>query len=136
MSTVTVQILIDAKATRQALNEIESRHDEILKLERSIRDLHEMFQYLAMEVEAQVKRNVLNIFILVCFFVNLLNLRFLIFRETWLTVLKQTSNSLQTMWKKLKSIQNRQLHINRRHARYGIAQIVSFPYSNVVLHVI
>ena len=50
-----IQILIDAKATRQALNEIESRHDEILKLERSIRDLHDMFQYLAMEVEAQVK---------------------------------------------------------------------------------
>ncbi|KAM3838133.1 syntaxin-4-like [Diretmus argenteus] len=49
----TQNILIDAKATRQALNEIESRHDEILKLERSIRDLHDMFQYLAMEVEAQ-----------------------------------------------------------------------------------
>ncbi|CAL1600056.1 unnamed protein product [Knipowitschia caucasica] len=49
----TQNILSDAKATRQALNEIESRHDEILKLERSIRDLHEMFQYLAMEVEAQ-----------------------------------------------------------------------------------
>lgn len=49
----TQNILIDAKATRLALNEIESRHDEILKLERSIRELHDMFQYLAMEVEAQ-----------------------------------------------------------------------------------
>ncbi|XP_068439844.1 syntaxin-4 [Clinocottus analis] len=49
----TQNILIDAQATKQALNEIESRHDEILKLEQSIRDLHEMFQYLAMEVEAQ-----------------------------------------------------------------------------------
>ncbi|XP_068162360.1 syntaxin-4 [Antennarius striatus] len=49
----TQNILIDAKATRQALNEIESRHDEIVKLERSIKDLHDMFQYLAMEVEAQ-----------------------------------------------------------------------------------
>uniref|UniRef100_A0A674CZ41 Syntaxin 4 n=1 Tax=Salmo trutta TaxID=8032 RepID=A0A674CZ41_SALTR len=61
----TQNILIDAKATKQALNEIESRHDEILKLERSIRDLHDMFQYLAMEVEAQVfaeltNSNVLN----------------------------------------------------------------------------
>ncbi|KAJ8284541.1 hypothetical protein COCON_G00033910 [Conger conger] len=46
-------ILSDAKATKQALNEIESRHDEILKLERSIRDLHYMFQCLAGEVEAQ-----------------------------------------------------------------------------------
>ncbi|MEQ2214251.1 hypothetical protein XENOCAPTIV_027971 [Xenoophorus captivus] len=42
-------------STKQALNEIESRHDEILKLEKSIRDLHDMFQYLAMEVEAQVQ---------------------------------------------------------------------------------
>ncbi|KTF87686.1 hypothetical protein cypCar_00042982 [Cyprinus carpio] len=46
-------ILNDAKATRQALNEIESRHDEIIKLEKSIKELHDMFQYLAMEVEAQ-----------------------------------------------------------------------------------
>ncbi|XP_077057127.1 syntaxin-4 [Siphateles boraxobius] len=49
----TQNILNDAKATRQALNEIESRHDEIIKLERSIKELHDMFQYLAMEVEAQ-----------------------------------------------------------------------------------
>lgn len=49
----TQNILSDAKATKQALNEIETRHDEILKLEKSIRDLHDMFQYLAMEVEAQ-----------------------------------------------------------------------------------
>ncbi|XP_070708483.1 syntaxin-4 [Pempheris klunzingeri] len=49
----TQNILVDAKATKQALNEIESRHDEIMKLERSIKDLHDMFQYLAMEVEAQ-----------------------------------------------------------------------------------
>lgn len=55
-----IQILIDAKATRQALNEIESRHDEILKLERSIKDLHDMFQYLAMEVEAQVKQTLMK----------------------------------------------------------------------------
>lgn len=53
---LSLQILIDAKATKQALNEIESRHDEILKLEKSIKDLHDMFQYLAMEVEAQVKQ--------------------------------------------------------------------------------
>uniref|UniRef100_A0A4W5JT50 Syntaxin 4 n=1 Tax=Hucho hucho TaxID=62062 RepID=A0A4W5JT50_9TELE len=62
----TQNILIDAKATKQALNEIESRHDEILKLERSIRELHDMFQYLAMEVEAQgeminrVEANIIN----------------------------------------------------------------------------
>ncbi|XP_017339522.1 syntaxin-4 [Ictalurus punctatus] len=62
----TQNILTDAQATRQALNEIESRHDEILKLEKSIRDLHDMFQYLAMEVEAQgemvdrIENNIIN----------------------------------------------------------------------------
>ncbi|XP_021431748.1 syntaxin-4 [Oncorhynchus mykiss] len=62
----TQNILIDAKATKQALNEIESRHDEILKLERSIKDLHDMFRYLAMEVEAQgemvnrIEANIIN----------------------------------------------------------------------------
>ena len=50
-----LQILSDVKATKQALNEIETRCEEILKLEKSIRDLHDMFQYLAMEVEAQVR---------------------------------------------------------------------------------
>lgn len=54
-----IQILNDTKAMRQALNEIESRHDEILKLERSIKDLHDMFQYLAMEVEAQVSQTLM-----------------------------------------------------------------------------
>ncbi|XP_060795834.1 syntaxin-4 [Neoarius graeffei] len=62
----TQNILIDAQATKQALNEIESRHDEILKLEKSIKDLHDMFQYLAMEVEAQgemvnrIEDNIIN----------------------------------------------------------------------------
>lgn len=62
----TQNILSDVKATKQALNEIETRHDEILKLERSIRDLHDMFQYLAMEVEAQgemvnrIENNIIN----------------------------------------------------------------------------
>ncbi|XP_039621025.1 syntaxin-4 [Polypterus senegalus] len=49
----TQNILKDTQATKQALNEIESRHDEILKLERSIRELHDLFHFLAMEVEAQ-----------------------------------------------------------------------------------
>ncbi|XP_062859176.1 syntaxin-4 [Trichomycterus rosablanca] len=62
----TQNILADAQATKQALNEIESRHDEIVKLEKSIRDLHDMFQYLAMEVEAQgemvdrIENNIIN----------------------------------------------------------------------------
>ncbi|KAL2078089.1 hypothetical protein ACEWY4_025774 [Coilia grayii] len=62
----TQNILNDASATKQALNEIETRRDEILKLEKSIKDLHDLFQYLYMEVEAQgemvdrIENNILN----------------------------------------------------------------------------
>ncbi|KFQ22588.1 Syntaxin-2, partial [Merops nubicus] len=47
----------DSQITRQALNEIESRHKDIMKLESSIRELHEMFMDMAMFVETQ---NVMN----------------------------------------------------------------------------
>lgn len=49
----TANIIQDTQVTKQALNEIESRHTEILRLEKSIRELHDMFMYLALEVEAQ-----------------------------------------------------------------------------------
>ncbi|XP_069779255.1 syntaxin-4-like [Narcine bancroftii] len=49
----TANILQDTQFTRQALNEMESRHTEILRLEKSISELHDMFMYLAFEVEAQ-----------------------------------------------------------------------------------
>lgn len=42
--------------TRQTLNEISTRHSEIQQLERSIRELHEIFTFLATEVETQVGR--------------------------------------------------------------------------------
>lgn len=41
--------------TQQAMNEIETRHNEIIKLENSIRELHDMFMDMAMLVESQVK---------------------------------------------------------------------------------
>ncbi|KAH1171408.1 hypothetical protein KIL84_007026 [Mauremys mutica] len=59
-------IMKDTRVTKQALNEIETRHDEILKLERSIQELHEMFTYLATEVELQgemidrIEKNILD----------------------------------------------------------------------------
>ncbi|XP_032903187.1 syntaxin-4-like [Amblyraja radiata] len=49
----TANIIQETQVTKQALNEIESRHTEILRLEKSIRELHDMFMYLALEVEAQ-----------------------------------------------------------------------------------
>ncbi|XP_011926878.1 PREDICTED: syntaxin-2 [Cercocebus atys] len=59
-------IISDSQITRQALNEIESRHKDIMKLETSIRELHEMFMDMAMFVETQgeminnIERNVMN----------------------------------------------------------------------------
>ncbi|XP_073491870.1 syntaxin-4 [Aquarana catesbeiana] len=49
----TCNLLKDTQVTKQALNEIESRHDEILKLEKSIVELHEMFMLLSTQVEEQ-----------------------------------------------------------------------------------
>ncbi|GCC43800.1 hypothetical protein chiPu_0027848 [Chiloscyllium punctatum] len=46
---------MDSKITKQALNEIETRHTEIIKLENSIRELHDMFVDMAMLVESQVQ---------------------------------------------------------------------------------
>ncbi|XP_074854447.1 syntaxin-4 [Carettochelys insculpta] len=59
-------IVKDTRVTKQALNEIETRHGEILKLERSIQELHDMFTYLATEVELQgemidrIEKNILD----------------------------------------------------------------------------
>ncbi|XP_043413220.1 syntaxin-2 isoform X3 [Prionailurus bengalensis] len=53
-SVFTADIISDSQITRQALNEIESRHKDIMKLETSIRELHEMFTDMAMFVETQI----------------------------------------------------------------------------------
>ncbi|KAM4709802.1 syntaxin-2 isoform 1-T1 [Discoglossus pictus] len=52
-SIFTSDIISDSQITRQALNEIESRHKDIMKLETSIRELHDMFMDIAMLVETQ-----------------------------------------------------------------------------------
>ncbi|XP_078410696.1 syntaxin-2-like isoform X2 [Cetorhinus maximus] len=52
-SIFTSDIISDTQITRQALNEIESRHKDIIKLEASIRELHNMFVDMAMLVEQQ-----------------------------------------------------------------------------------
>ncbi|XP_012697830.1 syntaxin-2-like [Clupea harengus] len=49
----TSDILLDAQITRKAMNEIESRHQDILRLEASIKELHEMFMDIAVLVETQ-----------------------------------------------------------------------------------
>ncbi|XP_028400546.1 syntaxin-like [Dendronephthya gigantea] len=49
----TSGIIIETQQARQALGDIEARHKDILNLENSIRELHEMFLDMAMLVESQ-----------------------------------------------------------------------------------
>ncbi|XP_062341269.1 syntaxin-1A isoform X2 [Osmerus eperlanus] len=49
----TSGIIMDSNITQQAMNEIETRHTEIIKLEKGIRELHDMFMDMAMLVESQ-----------------------------------------------------------------------------------
>uniref|UniRef100_A0A674N8J3 Syntaxin-1B n=1 Tax=Takifugu rubripes TaxID=31033 RepID=A0A674N8J3_TAKRU len=55
LAIFTDDIKMDSQMTKQALNEIETRHTEIIKLENSIRELHDMFVDMAMLVESQVR---------------------------------------------------------------------------------
>uniref|UniRef100_A0A3P8PZA4 t-SNARE coiled-coil homology domain-containing protein n=1 Tax=Astatotilapia calliptera TaxID=8154 RepID=A0A3P8PZA4_ASTCA len=65
-SIFTSDIISDSQITRQAVNEIESRHQDIMRLETSIRELHAMFMDMAMLVETQgdmvnnIEKNVSN----------------------------------------------------------------------------
>ncbi|XP_048838422.1 syntaxin-1A-like isoform X4 [Brienomyrus brachyistius] len=62
----TSGIIMDSSITQQAMSEIETRHNEIIKLENSIRELHDMFVDMAMLVESQgelvdnIEKNVLS----------------------------------------------------------------------------
>nr|BAK03506.1 predicted protein [Hordeum vulgare subsp. vulgare] len=57
----TEGILIETKQAKERLAEIEARHKDILKLEQSIKELHDMFMDMAMLVESQKK-----IIIMIC----------------------------------------------------------------------
>lgn len=56
MVTVSLSSLqiVDSGISKQALSEIESRHKDIVRLESSIKELHDMFVDIAMLVESQV----------------------------------------------------------------------------------
>lgn len=47
---------METQQAKQTLADIEARHADIIKLETSIRELHDMFMDMAMLVESQVKR--------------------------------------------------------------------------------
>lgn len=47
---------MDSAISKQALSEIEARHKDIMRLESSIKELHDMFVDIAMLVENQVQQ--------------------------------------------------------------------------------
>lgn len=52
---------METQQAKQTLADIEARHADIIKLENSIRELHDMFMDMAMLVESQVKWNFISI---------------------------------------------------------------------------
>lgn len=50
-----LQIIMETQQAKQTLADIEARHADIIKLETSIRELHDMFMDMAMLVESQVE---------------------------------------------------------------------------------
>jgi t-SNARE complex subunit (syntaxin) len=48
-------MLVNTQRAKESLNQIEARHHDILKLENSMKELHNMFRDLAMLVADQVK---------------------------------------------------------------------------------
>lgn len=57
MTVVFSSQIMDSKINQQALNEIEARHKDIMRLESSIKELHDMFVDIAMLVENQVSES-------------------------------------------------------------------------------
>ena len=48
--------MMDTAQAKQTLADIEARHADIIKLETSIKELHDMFMDMAMLVESQVRK--------------------------------------------------------------------------------
>jgi len=48
-----MQIIMETQQAKQTLADIQARHADIIKLENSIRELHDMFMDMAMLVESQ-----------------------------------------------------------------------------------
>lgn len=59
--------MMETQQAKQTLADIEARHSDIIKLENSIRELHDMFMDMAMLVESQVKT--FQIFVFFWYFV-------------------------------------------------------------------
>lgn len=54
---------METQQAKQTLADIEARHADIIKLETSIRELHDMFMDMAMLVESQVSKKLYSFFV-------------------------------------------------------------------------
>lgn len=54
---------MDTQQARQNVADIEARHEDIMKLERSIRELYELFNELANLVDTQVQWRICSPFV-------------------------------------------------------------------------
>lgn len=61
---------METQQAKQTLADIEARHADIIKLENSIRELHDMFMDMAMLVESQVMFWIKNCVNLTCILDN------------------------------------------------------------------
>lgn len=52
-SVFTQGIIMETEQARQMLADVEARHNDILKLEKSLKELHDLFLEMAMLVESQ-----------------------------------------------------------------------------------
>uniref|UniRef100_T1H359 t-SNARE coiled-coil homology domain-containing protein n=1 Tax=Megaselia scalaris TaxID=36166 RepID=T1H359_MEGSC len=53
ISVFTQDIIMDTQQAKQTLADIQARHEDIINLEKSIRELHDMFMDMAMLIESQ-----------------------------------------------------------------------------------
>ena len=53
---------METQQAKQSLADIEARHRDIIKLENSIRELHDMFMDMAMLVESQVSNPAVKLY--------------------------------------------------------------------------
>ena len=60
----TQGIIMDTAQAKQTLADIEARHADIIKLETSIKELHDMFIDMAMLVESQVCNDTYMVYLL------------------------------------------------------------------------
>lgn len=65
-SAVFTAGIVDSGISKQALSEIEARHKDIVRLESSIKELHDMFVDIAMLVESQLHVFFISPFTLLC----------------------------------------------------------------------